>query len=249
VPLDSPDARDTARPCRPTISCTADFAPPGALEVEAGALTSQPSRPGARVVSFPFQLKLTLSPLLQLQIGSNGYTVAQGRPSVRDLDNVIIGPKLHLSDQGSVLPSFAVSVEVGLPTFPASGTARHDDLFVTAYASKDLGWLHVDWNAGPQVWALDGATIAQGFTALALSPILPPPVGVAIEGYVYSDAAPIAPHDGGVRGVVTVTARPWLVFDAGADAGFYPSTRAVSLFLGATVIPVVFWRPDAAKSS
>jgi hypothetical protein len=39
-----------------------------------------------------------------------------------------------------------------------------------------------------------------------------------------------------------VTARPWLVVDAGGDAGFFPSTRSVSVFLGMTIVPVVLWR-------
>jgi hypothetical protein len=249
VPIDTPDARNAAHPCRPTISCTADFTAPGTLELEAGALSSQPSSPGARIVSFPFQLKQTLTTLLQLQVGSNGYTVAQGEPGARYLDNLVVGPKLHLADQGPVLPSIAVSAQAGLPTFPEGGYARHDDAFFTAFASKDLGWLHVDWNAGVLAWALEGPAALQGFTALALSPILPPPMGAALEGYVYSDAAPIAPHDGGVRAVVTVAARSWLVVDAGADAGFYPSTRAISLFLGATFIPFVFRGSGEAQSS
>jgi hypothetical protein len=42
-----PDARDTSRPCRPTISCTAEIVSPGTLEVETvlvGVLTYLPPR-------------------------------------------------------------------------------------------------------------------------------------------------------------------------------------------------------------
>jgi hypothetical protein len=35
-PIDAPDEHVQAKPCRPTISCTADIVQPGALEVEVG---------------------------------------------------------------------------------------------------------------------------------------------------------------------------------------------------------------------
>jgi hypothetical protein len=48
--------------------------------------------------------------------------------------------------------------------------------------------------------------------------------------------------------------RPWLVFDCGGDVGFFPSTRAYSLFIGMTIVPVLLWRdpngrPSAADAS
>jgi hypothetical protein len=38
---ETPDERDKALPCRPTIACTADLVPPGTLDVETGALFRQ----------------------------------------------------------------------------------------------------------------------------------------------------------------------------------------------------------------
>jgi hypothetical protein len=48
--------------------------------------------------------------------------------------------------------------------------------------------------------------------------------------------------------------RPWLVFDCGGDVGLFPSTRAYSLFIGMTIVPVLLWRdpngrPSAADAS
>jgi hypothetical protein len=40
---------------------------------------------------------------------------------------------------------------------------------------------------------------------------------------------------------LSLTPKPWLVFDFGGDVGWFPSTRAHSLFLGMTIIPVVLW--------
>ena len=239
---DWPDFRDSAHPCRPTISCTADITAPGTLEIEAGEVYSGASG-GAHAASFPLQLKQTLTPLVQLQAGTNGYTFLGPSPRARYLDNVVLGPKLHLLDQGDGWPSLALSAQLGLPTFAADGYTRSDDAFFTAYASKDLGALHVDFNVGLDVWQLGSAAQPQEFAALALSTALSSLFGVALEGYAFSDAAPVASRDGGVRAALGFTARPWLVVDTGGDVGFFPSTRAYSLFLGATVIPAVLWRP------
>jgi len=63
--------------------------------------------------------------------------------------------------------------------------------------------------------------------------------------YAFLSAVPIVARDGGLRAPLTVTARPWLIFDMGGDAGWFPSSRVQSLFVGVTVIPIVFGR-DAA---
>src|SRR5580700_5739927 len=96
--IDLPDARDHALPCRPTVSCTADIAAPGTLEVEGGLLFSRLGGP-AREWSYPFLLKQTLTKLLQLQIASNGLTTVRGVAPAQYLDNVGAGLKLHLRDQ------------------------------------------------------------------------------------------------------------------------------------------------------
>jgi hypothetical protein len=116
MPVDLPDARDQAHPCRPTVSCTADIVAPGRVEAEAGVLYSSPAS-GAAVLSFPILLKATLTPLVQLQVGSNGFTFVDATPAVRYFDNVVFGPKLHVHDQGEIWPSLAVSAQVSVPTF------------------------------------------------------------------------------------------------------------------------------------
>jgi hypothetical protein len=62
------------------------------------------------------------------------------------------------------------------------------------------------------------------------------------EAYSFSDAAPVGPRDGGFLFAVSHSPRTWLVFDAGGDLGSFPSTRAYSVFIGASFIPAVLWR-------
>lgn len=243
----------SAIPCRPTISCNADIVAPGALEIEVGYIARRlPSVEGSPQAAgstlglgqgtFPVLFKLSLAKWIQLQVGSNGYTFLRGPVAAHYLDNVNVGFKLHLVDQGSVAPSVALSAAFGVPTFAGqTGYVREDNVFATAHVSKDLGPLHEDLNVGVIDWGIDGSARAQPFVALATSTALPSPFGVACEVYYFGDATPQATRDGGVLLAVTHTPRPWLVFDVGVDAGFFPSTRPWSAFVGMTVVPAVLW--------
>lgn len=153
------------------------------------------------------------------------------RPTVSCTADIIAPGSLEveagaLYSQADLWPSLALSAQIALPTFQEQGYVRHDDVFVTAFASKDVGAFHFDWNVGALFWGVEGSPAAQAFTALALSPSLPKPFGAALEGYYFSNAAPLAPRDAGIRAAGTVAA------------------RAFSLFTGVTLIPVVFWRQD-----
>jgi hypothetical protein len=247
---DTPDARDKTLPCRPTIACTADFVPPGTVDVEAGALFRSLGRDGAssrlgatRQWTFPFLAKLTLEPWVQLQVGSNGLTAATGLVPQGFFDDVVVGPKFHLADQTAWTPSMSLSAEVSIPTFPGQGYVRTYDALFTAYVTKDVGPVHADFNVAWNLWRVDAVPLSQGLVALALTANIPPPFGVMGEAYYFSAAPPLAPRDGGLLFAFSHSPRSWLVFDLGADIGWFPSTRAYSLFFGMSIIPVVLWRP------
>ncbi len=237
---DLPDNRDHALPCRPTIACTADFVLPGMFEVEAGVLYRRIDANG-RQWTFPLLLKQTLTKAVQLQVGSNGYSIAKGDVPQQFLDDVTVGPKLHLLDQGDVLPSVSLSAIASIPTFRGEGYLRTYDALFTGYVTKDIGPIHADWNLGTNLWRVE-RPLPQVWTALALSVNLPSPFGAMVEGYAFSNAMPVASRDGGVLFAISETPRPWLVFDQGADVGFFPSTRSYSLFVGLTIVPAVLWR-------
>jgi len=239
-----PQDQDQAHPCRPTVSCTADIVAPGTFEAEVGGAVSIAKE--GHVAYFPFLLKQTLATFLQLQVGSNGATVVMDPASshLRYVDNVSFGPKVHVRDQGEVWPSLALSAQASLPPFRTDGEPRNDDAFFTAYASKDVGLVHVDWNVGVDVWRVDQPSATQAFTALALSASPVQPFGVAVEGYYFSDAGPLAPHDGGIRLAMSVASRSWLIADVAGDLGLFPSTHAYGFFFGMTMIPAVFWRQE-----
>ncbi|HEX3765866.1 MAG TPA: transporter [Kofleriaceae bacterium] len=245
------DPRDTALPCRPTIACTADIVPPGVFELEAG-YTYRRLGDRTNQSTFPLLLKLTVVDWAQLQIGSNGPTFASGPSRAHYFDDVTIGPKFHLHDQTPSWPSLSVSAALNIPTAAARGYTRTYDALFTAYVTKDIGWLHADWNVGLNVWRIADSPRHQAWIALSLSVHLPRQLGADLEGYYFSDAAPISLRDSGILAAVTYSLRTWLVLDAGADAGLVRSTRTVSAFAGVTAIPARLWGPrtrtlDAAR--
>jgi hypothetical protein len=252
---EAPDDRDKALPCRPTIACTADLVLPGTLDVETGVLfrrlagsstanASAASAGETRQWSFPFLAKLTLTPWLQVQAGSNGFTTARGDMPETFFDDALVAAKFHLHDQTDLSPSLSLSAQASIPTAGGQlGYLRTFDASFVAYVTKDVGPVHVDFNAALDVWRIEGSPLAQGLVALALTANTPPPFGVMGEAYMQTDAGPVSSRDGGFLFAFTHSPRPWLVFDIGADVGFFPSTRSYSLFIGMSFVPVVFWRP------
>jgi hypothetical protein len=238
---DLPDDRDHALPCRPTVACTADIVPPGTFEVEAGALAKR-RRDLDRAWTLPLLLKQTFTKELQLQVGTNGYTVVRGPVSASYHDDITVGPKLHLLDQRELVPSVAVSAEASIPTLRRAGYVRTYDALFMGYVTKDLGPVHADFNAAFNLWRLEGPAEPQGLLTLALSTNLVPPFLAMVESYVFTNGTAVSPRDGGFLFALAQTPKPWLVLDEGGDIGFFPSTRTFSVFVGVTVIPAVLWR-------
>jgi hypothetical protein len=235
-----PDDDTTSLPCRPTVACTADIVRPGLFELETGMLFRRLG--GTRQWTFPFLAKLTLTSFMQLQLGSNGYTTQFDGTPARYFDNVSPGIKFHVLDQGPLLPSLSLSGSVSVPVVDhQQGFIPADDTFFVAYITKDFGALHADLNLGANDWGIDASPRAQEWIALAVSTPLPPPFGAMVEFYYFTDAAPLAGRDGGWLFALSVSPRPWLVFDFGGDAGYFPSSRAYSSFVGMTIVPVKLW--------
>jgi hypothetical protein len=227
----------SALPCRPTIACTADIVPSGTFELEAGYLYRRLAH-DKNQSSVPFLLKLSLTDALQLQVGSNGPTFA---PMQSFFDDVVAGLKLRVHRQTERTPSLAVSALVSVPTAEAMGYLRTYDALLAAYVTKDIGWLHADFNVGLNLWRVESEPLTQLWTALALSVPVGRGFGAMVEGYVFSDAAPIAERDAGVLSAISYQPRPWLVIDAGPDVGLVRDTRTVSAFVGVTIDPVALW--------
>jgi hypothetical protein len=230
-----PDDTYKALPCRPTVACTADIVPAGALELEVGWLRR--ASPAPLTQTLPALLKLSLSDALQLQLASNTVFVhAPGE--TRALDDGAIGLKLRVVHQAEAMPAVAFSLAATAQNL-GDDTAR-GAAFI-AYVTKDFGPLHFDLNLGANAARLRGATDTQPWAALALSTELPKGFGAMIEGYVFGDATPFAQKDAGLLWALVQSPAPWLIVDAGADVALFTSTRSYNVFVGATIILAALW--------
>ena len=90
--------------------------------------------------------------------------------------------------------------------------------------------------------SLEDHPAPQAFTPLALSANIVRPIGVMLEGYVFSQALPVSRRDGGFLFAISHSPKPWLIFDVGGDIGLFPSTHSFATFLGLTIVPVILWR-------
>ena len=223
-------------PCRPTVTCTADLAPPGTLEIELGYQLRLPEA-GATQQSVPVLAKLPLRKWLELQLGTNGFTRAG---PARYVDNLVLGAKLHLRDQTATWPSLAVTVSASVPTVAQRGYVRAYDAAVVIHASKDVGHLHLDANVGLTADDLGGGRALQPWAAVAATWPVTKRVAIAVEPHYFADAAPLAPRDGGAIVALEVAARGWLIVDGAVDAvGWGP--RSVAAIVGVSIAPARLW--------
>jgi hypothetical protein len=235
APVDAEELR--ALPCRPTVACNADIVAPGVVELEAGYAARLVGGSWQHVL--PFLLKLSVARWLQLQVGLGGNFV----DSSRWFGDVVGVFKLHLADQDAVAPSVALSAAVSIPTAEAPGYVRAWDVFATLYVSRDFKWLHADLNLGVDYWTLDTVPRFQPWLALAFATELRHHLSPVLEFHLFGDATPTAPVESGLLAALAWSPRPWLVFDAGLDVSFVPSTRTLTLFAGLTMAPVALWHP------
>jgi hypothetical protein len=223
-------------PCRPTVTCTADLAPPGTLELELGYQARWPSA-GATQQTTPILAKLPILRWLELQLGTNGLTLAG---SARYIDNAVAGAKLHVLDQTATLPSIAVTASVSVPTVAQRGYVRAYDGAVVVHASKDVGHVHLDVNLGLIADDLGGARAYQPWAAVAATYPLTSRISIALEPHYFADASPVAPRDAGAIVAVEVAVRGWLVLDGAIDAvGLEP--RSLAALVGVSIAPARLW--------
>lgn len=223
-------------PCRPTIACTAEIVPAGALEIETGYAQR---RATDQVANSALALaKYSVTDALQLQLGTNNLVTAQSGAATQLLDGVYLGPKLVLHAQTAATPAVAVSALVMLPTRSgADAVARTTDAYLWGYASKDMLGIHADLNLGLDVLSIDARPATQVLAALSLSRDLARGFGAMLEGYTYEGGGAYASHDAGILMAVSYAPSPRIMLDLGGDVALYRDARSMTLFAGVTFVP------------
>ena len=233
-------------PCRPTIACTAELVPAGALEIETGY--AQRRVDGAPNHSVQALAKYSVTDRVQLQVATNNLIAAQSGSGAQLIDGVWFGPKVLLVRQDGYVPSIAVSAFLAVPTRDGPGAlTQSKDADMWVYASKDLPLgIHADLNLGIDVLGVDDHPAIQELVALSLSRDLGHGFGTMLEGYAFEGGGTHAEHDAGVLTGLTFAVVPRVMLDAGFDVALYRDARDVTMFAGVTFVPYAHAAPTAA---
>jgi len=229
--------------CRPTIACTAEIVPAGALEIETGYAQR---RATDQVASSALALvKYSVTDALQLQVGTNNLVAVQSGAATQLFDGVYLGPKLVLHRQTDTSPAISASALVMLPTRSgADAVTRTTDADLWGYLSKDLLGIHADFNLGLDLLSVDARPAAQFVAALSVSRDLARGFGAMLEGYTFEGGGAYASHDAGVLIAMSYAPTPRIMFDLGGDIALYRDARSATLFAGVTFVP--YWRRSAS---
>ena len=222
--------------CRPTIACMAEIGPAGFFEVEAGYGAKVAT--GSAMHSGQLLLKYSLFNNLQLQLATNNLFLVGPNTPARGVDGVMPGVKWLINKQGSWAPSNALSVHLMMPTHSfAEASQQTFDLQAWWYVSKDISFVHADFNLMLSVYDLGGTPIPQGLSTLAVAFDLGKGWGLFTELYSTWGNAQAVPLDGGSLNGICFAPIDELVFDLGADIGLYQANRSFSVFAGVTFVP------------
>lgn len=222
--------------CRPTIACMAEIVPAGFFEVEAGYGARVAS--GQAMHSGQLLLKYSLFNNLQLQFATNNLFLVGAGTAARAVDGVMPGVKWQVNKQGSWAPSNALSVHLMMPTHSFVDASQQTfDLQAWWYLSKDISFVHADFNLMLSVSDLGGTPIPQGLSTLAVAFDLGKGWGFFTELYSTWGNAQAVPLDGGSLNGFCFAPIDELVFDLGADIGLYQANRSFSVFAGLTFVP------------
>lgn len=233
-------------PIRPAPCCDAAIVPQGHFEVEmnyAGDVV-----PEGFGHSSNLALKYSLTDAVQLQVLTANLFVVGGARDVHAFDGVAPGVKVVLLEQGRWTPTLALSAHGVFPTIPGDAALQNTfDLTVMGYASKDVGRLHVDVNVSLTLIDLAGQPMAQGGAALSLGWNFNDLWSVGTGPYSTFGEVTGRPVDGGWFAQAGFSPVPQLALVSGVEAGFFPGTRAFSVFAGLAWVPTA--RSPSARTS
>lgn len=222
-------------PYRPTVSNPAQLSSVGQLELEAGVLAS--SGDDARRASLPYLLKLAFSEQWGVLVGGEALVQSHDADSARVRgvgDTTLVLKRAFIVDAAT---AFGVELGAKLPTAKDGIGSGKADYTINGIASRDLGAVHVDVNAGlTRLGAVDAASArTQDALAVAASTPLSKRWGVAAEvsGTRQGGAASTAQ----LLLAATFSPNKHLTFDAGLIRGLNPATPDWSLF-GGVVLPL-----------
>lgn len=223
-------------PVAPSPCCGAAIIPAGHFEVEtnyagdtAGSTFTHTSN---------LTLKYSFTDHLQVQLATGNLLVAGGDGSRHSFDGLSPAVKYVFLDEGDLVPQMAVTGAFVFPTYAtADALQRTLDVSATAHVSKTFGALHFDATLSLTLADLVTARVAQGGASLAATWNINSNWGLATGPYSSFGNAQKLPVDGGWWVGLNYAPIPQIALTAGVEAGFFPESRAFSVFAGVAFVP------------
>jgi len=206
--------REAAQPERPTVATHAGTVAAGVIEIETGI---ERDHAGASSFVAPNVVKLGLASHAQLSVSQ---PIVHAAASSSALGDLALGVKWRVADK-TLFGDLAILPSIKLPTGSVdrgAGTGT-TDFSLLGIASRDMGPVHLDVNAGYTHRSGDGSAAPRSATVwtAAFSGGAVGRFGWTAEefGYPRTSGRAASPRITAVLAGPTFAARPWLVLDAG----------------------------------
>jgi hypothetical protein len=215
-------ARDPheVQPERPTVATHAGTVAPGWFELEVGGERDRYAD-GGKVLSFPANLKVGLSPRAQLNILATEFRETPADPAVRGVGDLTLGLKYRLIDDGPVVGDFAILPAIKLPTASSArglGTGT-TDVSLLLISSHSVGPADVDINLGVTRRSGNGVNAPRTSSLWTVSAGAPIAGRIGWTGEIFG--FPGTKGAAGAKPIVAILTGPtyqvakWLATDAG----------------------------------
>ena len=218
-------------PGRPSAADPARITAPGFFEVELGFSTTR-ERTGVDVLETPFLLKYSLTPQVQLRLGTGGLVQPLGGGGSGEFSDFSLGAQVYFLEQARIGVDVAVRGTINM--FNLQHKTLRPDLSFLLLLSKDLSALHVDANAGYTHFS-HKASFPRDEVCWAVA--LDGPVSEVI-GWATEVRAAHSSADDPMFGLLAATyePKPALVFDVGVEFGLNDSAPRYRVLGGLTFL-------------
>lgn len=233
-------------PISPSPCCGAAIVQGGNFEAEAN-YSGDGARSGGFTHTSNLTLKYSFTDRLQVQLATANLVVA-GVGSLHAFDGVSPGLKYVFLEQGELAPQMAVSAHAVFPTDTTANALQTTiDAYAMIYASKDVGPIHLDATATLSLANLTASVVPQGGASLTATWNFTDEWGISSGPYSSFGNAEKVPVDGGWFASLNFAPFPQLALSVGAEAGFFPESRAWSVFGGVAWVPTANARVPLAN--
>lgn len=225
-------------PVAPSPCCAAAIVPAGNFEVETNYSGDAQGTTFNLIHGSNLILKYSATDRLQFQIATNNFLVWGDTLGGHVFDGISLGGKYIFLEEEETRPIVATSFHVMFPT-DTRDTAMQQTLDLAAwlYVGKTFGNLAFDGTLTANAFDITGDPAPRGGASLTATWNFNSTWGVSAGPWGYFSQVGRVPVDGGFWASLNINPLPQIAFIVGAEAGFFPQSRAFSVFAGVAFVP------------